>query len=212
MAGDFFDIETAEDKSYLSIRRTASYDARVTTYRVAFVGDDPVFYKDLETVCVTYMPQLITLVGPLSEVPREAMTLDLDATISVEESSSHDDPRWLIRINPTPGGSADRNEIILELDSLRPVQVLAGVLAVLEGIEIRIPSVNRPLEGGTLTPREIDVLRYVSGGYNNREIAGYLGITERTVKYHISEILSKLDVSGRTEAVVEAARLGVIPL
>ena len=56
------------------------------------------------------------------------------------------------------------------------------------------------------------MLHFVSGGYSNSEIAGYLKITERTVKYHVSEILRKLKVSSRTEAVVEAARDGIITL
>ena len=59
-----------------------------------------------------------------------------------------------------------------------------------------------------LTEREIEVLQFVSGGYSNAEIARFLDITERTVKYHVSEILRKLDVGGRTEAVVEAAVIG----
>ena len=64
----------------------------------------------------------------------------------------------------------------------------------------------------TLTPREIEVLAAIAGGLTNKAIAFDLGISEHTVKYHVGSILTKLDVSGRTEAVTVAARMGLISL
>ena len=60
-----------------------------------------------------------------------------------------------------------------------------------------------------LSPREIDILRLVAGGYSNKEIARLLGIAAGTVKNHISEMLRKLDARDRTHAVqkAQAARL-----
>lgn len=63
-----------------------------------------------------------------------------------------------------------------------------------------------------LTRREIEVLRQLAGGLTNKAIAYDLGISEHTVKYHVGSILTKLDVSGRTEAVIVAARRGLIAL
>lgn len=63
-----------------------------------------------------------------------------------------------------------------------------------------------------LTPREMDVLRLLAQGLPNRKIAAQLSINERTVKYHVSAILAKLEVSNRTEAVTDAARRGLISL
>jgi DNA-binding NarL/FixJ family response regulator len=63
-----------------------------------------------------------------------------------------------------------------------------------------------------LTPREREVLQLVSEGLANRRIAERLGIGERTVKFHVNAILGKLGVASRTEAVVVAARLGLVTL
>lgn len=61
-----------------------------------------------------------------------------------------------------------------------------------------------------LTERETEILRLLAGGYNNREVAGALGITEGTVKNHVSSVLSKLGVRDRTRAVLKALELGII--
>lgn len=60
----------------------------------------------------------------------------------------------------------------------------------------------------TLTPRELEVLKALAGGASNARIAHVLHITERTVKSHIGNILSKLDLSDRTEVVAFAWRNG----
>ena len=67
-----------------------------------------------------------------------------------------------------------------------------------------------PLE--TLTAREHDVLALVADGLSNRDIAGRLGISEHTVKFHLASIFGKLGVSTRTEAVQRGLRLGVIDI
>ena len=61
-----------------------------------------------------------------------------------------------------------------------------------------------------LTPRELDVLRLIAEGASNKEIARKLAISVHTVKFHIASLLDKLDADGRTEAVAQAARVGVI--
>jgi DNA-binding NarL/FixJ family response regulator len=63
-----------------------------------------------------------------------------------------------------------------------------------------------------LTERELEVLRQLSKGRQNKEIATELWISERTVKFHVSAILAKLGVGNRTEAVSKAAQLGLIDL
>jgi two-component system NarL family response regulator len=63
-----------------------------------------------------------------------------------------------------------------------------------------------------LTPREMDVLKLLALGWHNKRIAIRLRVNERTIKYHVSAILSKLEVSNRTEAVTEAARRRLISL
>jgi two-component system, NarL family, nitrate/nitrite response regulator NarL len=63
-----------------------------------------------------------------------------------------------------------------------------------------------------LTPREQQVAQLLVRGLTNKEIAACLEITEHTIKFHVNGLLRKLGVSTRTEAVVQAARLGVVVL
>jgi DNA-binding NarL/FixJ family response regulator len=63
-----------------------------------------------------------------------------------------------------------------------------------------------------LTARELEVLRLLAQGLLNKEIARRLAITERTVKFHVSAILSKLGAGNRTEAVSLAAQQGLVEL
>lgn len=74
-----------------------------------------------------------------------------------------------------------------------------------------IPTV-RASEPTPLTPREIEVLRMLAEGMGNKAIAQHLNLSEHTVKFHISSIFSKLDVSSRTEAVILGAKQGWILL
>jgi DNA-binding NarL/FixJ family response regulator len=62
---------------------------------------------------------------------------------------------------------------------------------------------------GTLTARERDVLARVARGYPNRQIASDLGITERTARTHVSNILAKLGLTSRTQAALLAAQHGL---
>ncbi len=61
-----------------------------------------------------------------------------------------------------------------------------------------------------LTPRERETLGLLVEGLTNREIARALDVTPRTVKFHVSALLSKLGVDNRTEASIEAIRLGLV--
>lgn len=63
-----------------------------------------------------------------------------------------------------------------------------------------------------LTPRELDVLRLLARGLQNKEIAIELGITGRTTKFHVGSLLRKLGAGNRTEAVAIAAQRGLIHL
>ena len=63
-----------------------------------------------------------------------------------------------------------------------------------------------------LTPRELEVLRLMARGLPNRQIATALNVNERTIKYHVSAVLAKLDVTNRTEAVTLALHHGLISL
>ncbi len=69
-----------------------------------------------------------------------------------------------------------------------------------------------PVPREVLSPREVEVLQLMAKSTVNKEIAAELLIGESTVKTHIVHIFNKLGVKGRTEAVAEATRRGIIRL
>lgn len=103
----------------------------------------------------------------------------------------------------------------------------AAVLAVARGLTVIDPEAaaavprsggpgGTPREAGqaveALTDREREVLELMALGLPNKAIALRLGISEHTAKYHVGEILAKLDASSRTEAVTLAVRRGLLAL
>lgn len=71
------------------------------------------------------------------------------------------------------------------------------------------PKRENKIQVGSLTGRENEVLKLLAKGMSNKEIAGALTITEKTVKAHVSNILSKLKVSDRTQAALYAVKHGI---
>jgi len=68
------------------------------------------------------------------------------------------------------------------------------------------------MSGDALTDREIEVLRLISGGNRNKDIAERLFISEETVKVHMKHIMEKLGASDRTQAMAIAVRRGIIQI
>jgi two-component system, NarL family, nitrate/nitrite response regulator NarL len=66
--------------------------------------------------------------------------------------------------------------------------------------------------GEHLTPREVETLELLAEGLSNRAIAQRLGVSERTAKFHVESILGKLGAESRSEAIVLAARRGLVTL
>ncbi len=73
------------------------------------------------------------------------------------------------------------------------------------------PARQAAVPHGELTERELEVLRLIAAGLNNHEIAGRLVISDKTVKTHVSSILSKLHLEDRTQAAIYALRHGLAP-
>jgi DNA-binding NarL/FixJ family response regulator len=69
------------------------------------------------------------------------------------------------------------------------------------------PSVPIPPGWHELTPREQDILKLIAQGHSNREIAQTLHLSEKTVKNHITRILSRLDLRDRTQAAILASQI-----
>jgi DNA-binding NarL/FixJ family response regulator len=76
--------------------------------------------------------------------------------------------------------------------------------------EVQAPAPAATGKGEALTERETDVLKLVAKGQANKEIAAELGIGEKTVKTHVSNLLAKLGVQSRTQAALYAANAGLV--
>ncbi|MDJ0595567.1 MAG: response regulator transcription factor [Pleurocapsa sp. MO_226.B13] len=96
-------------------------------------------------------------------------------------------------------------EKILEI--IRTVH--AGKRYIPTGVSLKLAG---RLERPDLTGREAEVLQQIAYGKNNQTIAETLRISEATVKFHINNIFSKLNVSDRTQAVIEALKRGLTQL
>jgi DNA-binding NarL/FixJ family response regulator len=101
-----------------------------------------------------------------------------------------------------------------------PTQIVAAVEAVAAGLIVVHPEDlepwlghSRPIElSEPLSSREIEVLGMLAEGLANKEIAHRLGISEHTVKFHVTSIMSKMKAASRTEAVTMGLRRGLILL
>jgi DNA-binding NarL/FixJ family response regulator len=102
-------------------------------------------------------------------------------------------------------------------------ELLAAVKALHQGLLVGdpvllqpfLPNTKRSREGAPvepLTEREAQVLQRLAQGLANKQIAAVLGISEHTVKFHVSAIYSKLGATSRTEAVRIGVRQGLIVL
>lgn len=102
-------------------------------------------------------------------------------------------------------------------------EIAAGIEAVAAGLIVLHPSApvavtrtpggrraREEEEGGPLTHRELEILTLMSEGMGNRAIAGRLGISTHTVKFHVAAILDKLNARSRTEAVTSGLRQGLL--
>lgn len=89
------------------------------------------------------------------------------------------------------------------------IDSLLSILHINGGILIRPRQAETvPVDAQRLSKREREVLALVAEGNSNKVIAARLGISERTVKTHLTYIMTKLRASDRTHAVVTAVRLG----
>ena len=96
--------------------------------------------------------------------------------------------------------AAQRNEAVLH------PEVAAKLMQ-----EFNVPRpADNPVE--QLTERELEVLRLIARGKSNKEIADTLIISEKTVKTHVSNILSKLHLADRTQAAIYALRQRIVPM
>lgn len=116
--------------------------------------------------------------------------------------------RVRVRIGRACNELGDRDGAALEFDAAREVFERLGAVPDLAWLEAE----SRPRISGTaggLSPREVEILRLVAAGNTNRAIAAELGISERTVDRHVSNVYTKLDVSSRAAATAYAFEHGL---
>ncbi|MCS6911265.1 MAG: response regulator transcription factor, partial [Anaerolineales bacterium] len=104
---------------------------------------------------------------------------------------------------PKTVGGAELAEALANVASGEIIVPPAATAALLD----RLRGESAPV---SLSPREADVLRGVAAGLTNKAIALKLGISEHTVKFHLSGAMTKLGAASRAEAVASALRRGLI--
>ncbi|MDX2020745.1 MAG: response regulator transcription factor [Deltaproteobacteria bacterium] len=102
------------------------------------------------------------------------------------------------------------------LKSAPASELLAAIRAVAHGQRFLSPAAATALASRALSPdltlREVEVLEAVSEGQSNADIAASLGVAEKTVKNHLSNVFAKLGATDRTHAVTIALQRGIIEL
>lgn len=117
--------------------------------------------------------------------------------------------RLRLAINVASPALADR--IASVLSNVEDVELVAAGLEA----DAVIVATTAPREADAevaLTARELEVLALLAEGASNKLIARRLGISTHTAKYHVASLLEKLDAVSRTDAVTNAARIGVLQL
>jgi DNA-binding NarL/FixJ family response regulator len=121
-----------------------------------------------------------------------------------------DEEELLASVRPLRGGLA------LLPTSATADQVIAAIEATAAGLAVVHPdhagSLSARPSDDPLTPREREVLHLLAAGLGNKEIATRLAISDHTAKFHVSQILAKLNAASRAEAVSIAMRRGLVPL
>ena len=118
------------------------------------------------------------------------------------------------------GPSARRQRLRQLLPGDVDVMAEAATLADARAFEVEVDAyllaaLDRARDGAPverMTARELQVLELLADGLANKAIAARLGVSDETVKFHLSSILGKLGVANRTEAVRRAIRLGLIAI
>ncbi|MDA0988104.1 MAG: response regulator transcription factor [Chloroflexi bacterium] len=177
---------------------------------VGQVADDADLTADLET----FRPDVVlwdlgfdttAALENLSDMPEGSPPL-----VALLPDESHASEVWTAGALGLLFRNADAASLIAALGA-----VASGIVAVdpqLASSMMTARVTPLPPTAGGLTPREAEVLTLMAEGLPNKSIALQLGISDHTVKFHVNSILGKLNAQSRTEAVMQATRLGYILL
>jgi DNA-binding NarL/FixJ family response regulator len=136
-------------------------------------------------------------------------------TDSFDPEESHN--QAVVALSDSPAQALRAGALAALPRDAAPEQIAAAIQAAAAGLAAALPDdLQRALPAAAgplsepLTPREVQVLRMVADGLGNKQIAWQLGISEHTVKFHVTSIMAKLNVSSRTEAVAAGIRHGLV--
>ncbi|SEG72498.1 regulatory protein, luxR family [Nonomuraea solani] len=156
----------------------------------------------------------LSVIGPVAEAYRLTYSGDFDAAAAAWERlhRPHNQAKSLLRAATAAARSGDREGAATRLKTALPLaRALRAtpLVAEIEALSRRVGGLQEePSE--LLTPRELEVLRLVTQGRTNRDIAAELFISAKTVSVHVSNILAKLGVTTRGEAAAAAHRLSLL--
>jgi DNA-binding CsgD family transcriptional regulator len=117
--------------------------------------------------------------------------------------------RLRIAINVAKPALADRLASVLS--KLEEIELVGAGLEA-DAVIVATTAPRQVDDEVALTARELEVLALLAEGASNKLIARRLGISTHTAKYHVASLLDKLDAVTRTDAVMNAARMGVLHL
>jgi two-component system, NarL family, nitrate/nitrite response regulator NarL len=200
----------------------------IATIRVAVIGEDSLARAGIVALFADRRELALVAQGPSAEADRAGAEADVvlwdvggsavattpafeDGTIVVALVADDRQAGALLALGAR--GVVPRD--------VAPGRLVAAVAAANEGLVVvdeafgealgrREARLHPPIE--PLTPRELEVLSLLGEGLTNKGIAGRLGISESTAKFHVNSILGKLGVGSRSEAIVHASRLGLVVL
>ncbi len=193
------------------------------------VAGDPALVDALNEAGLTATPATRHLDISVRSARADAVVIDASVGLEQIAQLSADVPVLaLVAQDETMTAIAAGASGALHRDS-PPTAISAALLALTEGLAVfdrsfvaslvpreRAPgpavAENALTPAETLTDRERQVLALLAEGLSNKEIASHLEISDHTAKFHVNSILQKLSAQKRVEAVVRAARLGLINL
>ncbi len=198
--GDFALVEalsTHADEMILSpVETNLEISARVTKADVLVVDTTKSPVQAFETIKnLTYERPVLALVAP----GQAADALRAGAKGAVRRDSHPD----------ALAAAIEALHVGLAVLDTSSIDVVTAPKAVVNANAPTVP-MSRTAENGTLTKRENEVLVLLADGLSNKEIAAKLTISEHTAKFHVNSILQKMNAQKRVEAVVRAAKLGLI--
>lgn len=178
-------------------------DFEATKALVADTDDIDIVLLDLSMPGASGLSGLIALRGIHAAVPMVVV-------------SAHDDPQTIRRALELGASGFISKSASIEDIRAAVLAVLAGGIAQPQGVDLgverdpEIAELIRKLQ--SLTPQQTRVLGMIAGGLLNKQIAYELGVSEATIKAHVSAVLQKLGVDSRTQAVILLGKIGSDPL